>query len=268
MPFNVEREVFMSNVTNRHSDILENEYVVGISHLIRSAFIAVAAIIFFWVASLLKRFSPATPQVNNGFFYFAILLLIAGICLALYGVYRMYSAKKTDTVNVDCPYCDHTMRFMTEPTTDFDCENCHRKVVYENGIMVPVKIVTCTFCHTEHRVSEKATTYTCDSCNRGLRLSSNTQDTEIQAEASELLQNYDVVLTQIGRNKDQVAMALESIMICNLREARRQMEDLPLIVAHDLPERKAEALRRRLREMGATAVMRPAAAGTVASDRP
>jgi ribosomal protein L7/L12 len=52
-------------------------------------------------------------------------------------------------------------------------------------------------------------------------------------------------------------MALESILICNLVEARRQMENLPLTVMRNVPERKADAVRRRLRELGATAIVRP-----------
>jgi len=52
-------------------------------------------------------------------------------------------------------------------------------------------------------------------------------------------------------------MALESILICNLAEARRQMENLPLTVIRMFPSAKQNAIRSRLRELGATAVVRP-----------
>ena len=63
------------------------------------------------------------------------------------------------------------------------------------------------------------------------------------------------------------AMAVESILICNLAESRRQMENLPLTVMRNVPERKADAVRRRLRDLGATAVIRPTADQTASTRR-
>src|SRR5207237_6152576 len=103
----------------------------------------------------------------------------------------------------------------------------------------------------------KTKNYMCDQCNRAVKLTSDPK--EIVAERSDLLTNYDVLLTDIGRKPTDVAMALESILICNLVEARRQMENLPLTVRRNVPERKADAVRRRLRDLGATAIVRPTA---------
>jgi ribosomal protein L7/L12 len=47
--------------------------------------------------------------------------------------------------------------------------------------------------------------------------------------------------------------------VCNLPEARAQLKNLPLTVMRNVPELKADALRRRLRELGATAIVRPTA---------
>src|SRR5207253_828721 len=70
-------------------------------------------------------------------------------------------------------------------------------------------------------------------------------------------EDFDVLLSQVGRQPKDVAMALESILICNLAEAKRQMENLPLTVMRNVPHRKADAVKTRLRELGATAIARP-----------
>ena len=56
-------------------------------------------------------------------------------------------------------------------------------------------------------------------------------------------------------------MALESILVCNLVDARHQMEGLPLTVMRNVPERKADAVKRRLRDLGATAITQPTTVG-------
>jgi ribosomal protein L7/L12 len=120
--------------------------------------------------------------------------------------------------------------------------------------LAPIKQITCTFCKTVHKVSAKATQYMCDRCNRALRLTDPNSPAAVVQEQSDLLANYDVQLTDIGRNKNEVAMALQSMLVCNLPEARRQMEHLPLTIARNVPERKADAIRRRMRDLGATAI--------------
>src|SRR5258708_80031 len=147
------------------------------------------------------------------------------------------------------------MQFLERHTDDYDCEGCHRKVHYQNGQPVPVKTVTSQSCRTVHRVAVTATKFICDRCNRGVKLSDDPK--EVIAERSDLLPNYNVMLTNPARNRNEFPIAVESILICNLVEARRQMENLPLTVMRNVPERKADAIRSRLRELGATAVIRP-----------
>lgn len=54
-------------------------------------------------------------------------------------------------------------------------------------------------------------------------------------------------------------------MVINLNDARKAIatasSQTPLTVGHDLPQRKAEAIRRQLQELGATSTIRAAMSG-------
>ena len=159
------------------------------------------------------------------------------------------------------------------PTIDFDCEFCHRTVHFDTGRPIPVQTIVCRACRAEHRVAVNVQRYTCDSCNRALALPwiradrdggirDNTEDA--------MLQNYDVLLIAYDRRRENdMAFKVQNLLVVNLNEARRLMgavsSQTPLILGHDLPQRKAEAIRRQLQELGATATMRPTA--TTASRR-
>ncbi len=252
----------MAQGATTRSELLEREYSAGVTQLIR----AVILLVVFLILLYMFHFIPApTTRLSME------ILAAAGVAFSLFhggaAGLRMHRAHSLPTVIFECPYCGYPMQFLKEPTEDFDCENCHRRVQFEDGKPVPVREITCTFCGTKHKVSVKAKQYTCDRCNRTLSLQDPNAPVGMPGEASELLQNYDVLLTDVGRQPTDVAMALESIMVCNLKEARRRMEDLPLTVVRNVPERKADAIRRRLRDLGATAIIRPTETGAAARGR-
>ncbi len=241
----------MPKVITTRSDVLETEYESSVSKLIVAGLLLLVSLFGLY---LFGKLYPV-PVL-------AVLSALGAIaCLVMAGLAgkKMYQARSIPTVTFNCPYCDYPMQFLQEPSEDFDCEKCHRRVHFDNGQLVEIRTITCTVCGAVHKISSKVTAYTCDRCNRQLKLSDTNPDQVVATERSELLQNYDVILTQIGRNRNEVAMALESILICNLLEARRQMENLPLTLVRNVPERKAYAIRNRMRELGATAVMRPTA---------
>lgn len=238
-----------NDATNIRADLLEVEYDAGLTLLIRASILLVISAIMLWFFGGI--YPVPVLQVLAGFG------LAGSFLVAVWGGWRMYKARTRSIVTVNCPYCDFPMEFFQEPTQDFDCHGCHRRVQYENGAMVPIKMITCAFCKTVHKVSAKTTHFTCDRCNRSLRLTDPRDPTRVIPEETDAHENFDVILTEVGRQKNEVAMALESILVCNLLEARRQMENLPLTVMRNVPQRKADAVRRRLRELGATAVIQP-----------
>ena len=249
----------MAKSTTR-AEVLETEYVAGVSLLIPAAIVLVVALLSFWGLKVMNggKYSPESVQIvylKPMFTLLGIVGVLVALGLAGKGIAKMLAAKAHPVVTVNCPYCKFAMKFVTSPTEDYDCEGCHRRVLYENGKPIPTKEVTCNFCKAEHKVAITAKTLICDQCNRPVRLVDPKKGEEVASEQSDMLQNYDVKLTDIGRNKNEVAMALQSILICNLPEARRQMENLPLTIARNVPERKADSYRRKLRELGATAVV-------------
>lgn len=240
----------MANSPISRSDVLEKEYDAATTTMIRGLVILLASLILFW---LLRVFNLI--PLSNLF----LLTCIAGAVVMIVAGRRMYMARSTTAIPVECPYCGGSTEFVAAPSVDWTCERCNRRVYYENGKIAPVRTITCPSCRAEHQVSVKAPTYTCDRCNRTLRLSDGDQSVKIASEPSDLLRNYDVILTQAGRTPDEVAMALQDILVCNLRDARARMEDVPLTVVRNVPEIKANSIRMKLRELGATAVIRPTA---------
>ncbi|MBM3494207.1 MAG: hypothetical protein FJX72_07790 [Armatimonadetes bacterium] len=238
----------MAKGSTTRSDVLEREYEAGLTQVIRGAVILVVALILVWI---LWR-AQLVPLV-----VFAALGALAGLVVIGFGARRMQGTRALPTVTVYCPYCEHPMQFLAEPTEDYTCEGCNRRVMYEGGKPVAIREITCPTCRTVHKIAEKTTAYTCDRCNRTLKLVDPKDPKRVVAEQSEIMRNYDVILTQAGRQPNDVAMALQTILVCNLRDARARMEQLPLTVVRDVPERKADAMRTRLRELGATAVIRP-----------
>lgn len=250
----------MQKSSVRRSDVLEREYEASILLLTRAG---IALLIFLFLLYFFRSLYPVPSMVVLA----SIGIAVTVVLLAL-GGWRVYQTHKTPTVTVNCPYCDHPMQFLATPTQDYDCEQCHRRVYYENGQPVPVRPITCPICHTEYKVSEKVGTFTCERCNRVLRLTEPSRPDGIVAEQTEVMRNYDVLLTEVGRNRNEVAMSLQSILVCNLVEARRQMENLPLTLVRNVPERKAYAIRDRLRELGATCIVRATADEQVPGRRP
>lgn len=242
----------MAKYTTTRTDVLEKAYAAGTVTVIRGAIILVVSLLLLYFFTM---FQVESLQI------LAMIGVVIGIIVALLGVKTMYDARKAPVVTFACPYCDYPMQFPKDPTEDFDCDRCHRRVYFESGKLAPVVEVTCTSCKAVHRVSSMANRFICDKCNRPVNLKKKEGEEDTLApEQTEILQNYDVLLTQVGRKPNEVGMALQDLLVCNLVEARRQMEELPLTVARNVPERKADAIRRRLRELGATAIVRPAEA--------
>jgi ribosomal protein L7/L12 len=253
----------MARLATSKSDVLEQESVVSVAQFLRAGLVLVLGIACLYGVSIVNRgkYPPGSFQVvflKPFLILLGIVLVLGAVVGAVMGALRMKKVKDKPAVTVNCPYCGFPTEFLEEPSDDYDCEGCHRRVYYENGRPVPIKEITCTFCKTVHKVSSKATHFTCDRCNRALRLTDPNNASAIVGEAgNDVLQNFDVMLTDVGRNRNEVALALQSILICNLPEARRQMETLPLTVIRNVPERKADAVRRRLRDLGAMAVVKP-----------
>jgi transposase-like protein len=197
------------------------------------------------------------------------LSIFAGAAVMLVAGFRALQTRLITGVTFLCPYCDAPNEFIEQPTVDFDCESCNRTVHFIDGEQVPVHTIVCQSCGSEHRVAANVPRYVCDRCNRPLAITTDTsrRAPANRAEEDALLQNYDVLLVSVDRrHENEVALKLQNLLVTTLPEARRLMgtasAGTPLVVGHELPLRKAEAVRRQLQEMGATVTLRPTTMGT------
>lgn len=232
-----------------------------------TALVGIALMLFAIIGFYFTKFvSPVSMQwvARSGC---AVGLLAGGVILGL-AVQRSLEAKKVKGVPFTCPYCETTSEYMALPSEDFDCEHCHRTVHFVNGEPIPVRTIICQACKTEHRVPSNLTRYVCDKCNRPLKLAADPTQ-KIAAASNEaadaMLQNYNVELLGVDkRQENELAYKIQSLMMLTLPEARRLVESAspsaPLIVAYDLPQRKADAVRRSLQELGGTAAIKPTGA--------
>jgi ribosomal protein L7/L12 len=191
----------------------------------------------------------------------AIGLLSGGGILAL-AIVRSLEAKRATGFPFPCPYCDVVSEYVAKPVDDFDCEHCNRTVHFVNGAPIPVRTIVCQACKTEHRVPSNLARYVCDKCNRPLKLVADKKVAIASNEAADaMLQNYNVELLGIDkRHEAELIAKIQSLMMLTLPEARRLVDaanpSSPLIVAYDLPQRKADAVRRSLQELGGTAAIK------------
>lgn len=254
----------MPKSATRVSDVQEVEWSEAIALGVRGILVAiVAGIVLYFFKRLLPPIATSTTVLEM----LAVIGILSGLAIMLVAVRRAFQARHAGTVLVQCPYCDADNKFLEAPTTDFTCEHCDRQVHYENGAMIPVLEVECQSCHAKHRVAENVHRYVCDSCNRALKLGKAGTDANASFGANTgdaLLQNYDVLLVAFDRRKEnEMAFKLQNLLVVNMNEARRLMHTAgpttPLLVAQNVPERKANSIRQQLQELGATSRVQPTA---------
>lgn len=246
------------------SEILENEWVESIVTATNGLIILAVAGLFYY----LVQFRLAPPLRLAGHVIGAVAIVLGIVILAL-AAHRSWAVRQIPHVGFFCPYCDMENHLVSTPTEDFDCDFCHRTIHFQNGTPVPVRTIVCPFCRTEHRVATTVERYVCDRCNRLLKVTAGSGNraavgADTSNEQDALLQNYDVLLVAYDRRRENdLAFKLQNLMVVNLREARQLLGTVstktPLIVCHSLSQRKAEAVRRQLQELGATASLRSAA---------
>ncbi len=254
----------MAKISVRLSDKQEGQWVQSIS-------LAGAGIALALVSGVLIYFAKFWVEVEwlqTLQRLVGVVGLIAGLTLVGVALQRGLTARSTPRIAFPCPYCGADNLLLAAPTEDFDCEHCSRTVHFQDGQPVPVRTIVCQFCHTEHRVAASVQRYVCERCNRLLQIGTDpTRKVDVVGTAAmdsneNLLQNYDVLLVAIDkRQENDVAFKIQNLLVTNLPEARRLMQTAsqktPLVVAMDVSQRKAEAVKRQLQELGATATMRP-----------
>jgi hypothetical protein len=248
--------------TTTASEVQERAFLQSLNGaLLGLAILVVAGILFYFM-----KFWLVDPMLMYGRLVMGIAML-AGAGIAGTAVYHGALNRNVAGVDFTCPYCDKVMKLVTAPSDDFECEHCSRTIHMQNGTHVQVREVTCQACRSSHRVAITSQHYICDNCNRPLKLAWVKDEPKTgTGERGDMMQNYDVLLIAFDRrHENELAFKLQNLLVCNLNEARKQLAtasaQTPLTVAHDVPQRKAEAVRRQLQELGGTATLRAAMSG-------
>jgi len=248
----------MTNQVRKMAEVEETTWTLATGKIVGGIALVVVALALIYVTKFLHG-EMLIPRILLG------LVALAGLGLVGAAIYEGVHVRKKPAVAVECPYCDKINTFEGQPSESYDCEHCSRTVHYENGVPVEVRTVTCPFCQTEHRVATNVHRYVCDQCNRPLEVAPPApggKTVAAQAPGVELPGAFDVLLIAADRRHEiEVAMKLQNILVVNLAEARRLMASAsaatPVVVSQALPQRKAEAIRRQLQDVGATATLRP-----------
>lgn len=197
---------------------------------------------------------------------------VAGFCVAVGGGIKYFKLRELTGVAFPCPYCDQLNQLVAPPESDFECENCHQTVRFdEKGTLIPVKIINCSNCNTDNKVSSKATRFICSKCNATIQVQAdqpvygmgNVRPTA-PVRPTMLLNhaNFDVLISAFDHARQgQLASSLEGLLGVEAAEARRLLSTVtdrtPLIVGVDMAQLDAEQLQAQLTQLGAKVVLRP-----------
>lgn len=253
----------MANVTTTISEVRERVW----THAIITASLGLAMMAAAGIGRFFVKYMNLGTNLPTSMNLLAVVWF-AGLGIVGLSCYKFYQAFKAKGVSTPCPFCEYSNFFVEMPTGDYDCEKCDRTVHYIAGKPIPVRKLVCQYCKTEHIIPINVEHFVCDSCNRTIEVvggKAKRQSGNVEGDA--LLQNFDVVLIAVDRRKEtDVALKLQNLLVVNLPEARRLMlsasAGTPLIIGHDLPQRKAETIRRQLQDLGATASLRATATKT------
>ena len=242
----------------------EKAWTVAIPQMIVGGVIFFVCVIMLFVVDYIARYNPGMKVTQY------LLLGGMGIGIAILGVaiFQAYRLRYTPSLSQVCPYCGSTIKFLEAPKISYPCDSCQRTIHFLNGKAAPLKQVICPACKSEHTVAQHLDEYVCDQCNRAIEVSKKRKPGTGEL-TDALLQNYDVLLVSIDRRKEiEIAQKLQNLMLINMIEARKMMGEAtpnkPLIVERNQPQRKAEAIRRSLQELGATVTLRPVTTGATA----
>ncbi len=193
---------------------------------------------------------------------------------------RLSKVRSMESFAYPCPYCDAINQLVEEPTANFECETCHQTVRFdENGVLVPVRVIGCSKCGTDNRVSIKSSRFICSKCNATIQVQaeqpvygmgnamSGTSGATASA-ASAPSRPAPTLLNQPGPShvdvavqsfdaarESQLAALLQNMMGIELAEARRLLGTIgartPLIIGVDMPVQEADQLSAQLTQLGA-----------------
>jgi len=196
---------------------------------------------------------------------------VAGGTVLVSGLVRFSQAQNMVGVAYPCPYCEKDNQLVAPPTSNFECEHCNQTVRFdEAGKPVPIRVINCSNCNTDNKVSIKSNRFICIKCNATIQVQAE-QPTygmgpvrpTAPARPAMLLNTgqYDVLITNFDRAREgHLAATVQNLLGVEASEARRLLDTItdrtPLIVGVEMAQLDAEHLQAQLSQLGAKITLR------------
>lgn len=260
----------MAKGTTTLTEVREQETANTLKWVGIGAAIILFAVFMIYFLGLFLKTDPTLLKIMRAGMGLGIL---AGAAVIGGAVYRQSQLRNIKGVTFPCPYCDATNQLVAEPTSDFECETCHQTVRFDqNGKMVPVRVISCSNCNTDNRISVKASRFICSKCNATVQVQAeqqpvygmgNVAPAAAPARPATLLTqtNQDVLIQSFDPSREsQLAQMIQELLGVEGTEARRLLGTIaprkPLIIGVDMPQMDAERLQIQLSQLGATVHLR------------
>lgn len=197
------------------------------------------------IASVMLFYQLTQVGTSSALLPVSIVLLIIGVGLIGFGIYKASQVKKVAVFKIDCPFCEKTNELTDEPKSDFRCVHCNREVPIENGVILAVFQVRCGFCDHLNFYSEKSTGLICEECDRAIPIA-----TDEETHAKKIFENYtihdddhpyDLIINKAPNSEDMVK-TLQTMLALNRNQVKDIIEDLPQTLLTGIPKKKAELL--------------------------
>lgn len=187
-----------------------------------------------------------------------VLTIIAAAALG-YAIYAFSVTRKVGAVKTICPYCGAPNVFTEKPMSDFACRSCSRMVPIDNGVMLEVHQVRCGYCNALNYWSPRSFGLICEECSHEIPISGLEGGAHrVQAYAvKDDDQAYDLFLTGVGKNSEDLVAALQHILSLNRNQVKDIMANTPQLLLQGIPKKKAELLAAQLKMHDAIADIRP-----------
>ncbi|MDI9639658.1 hypothetical protein QPK87_05065 [Kamptonema cortianum] len=175
----------------------------------------------------------------------SVIIMVLGLGLIGYGVYKLSRTKRVESFDIDCPFCKHTNHLSSAPKQDFRCVGCDREVPIQDGEILEVFQVRCGYCNHLNYYSEKSTGLICEECDRQIPIATDEESPVKQVFEHFTIHDdnhpYDLVLVNVPKNEEVIAV-LQQMLALNRNQVKDMMEELPQTILTGIPKKKAELL--------------------------
>lgn len=232
---------------SERSSNLREEYMLRAFVSIVPGLICLAISIFLFVYN--SRYSDERYTVGLQW-----VLLVLSVPAIWYGVSQLVQMRKIASLDVECPFCQASNRFTTQPMHDVRCDRCNRDIPIVDGRTLRVFEVRCGFCSTLNWYSEKSTGLICEECDREIPISvADERDASPAMHAyarHDDTARYNLVLVDPGPRKEEIISVLQKMLALNRNQVKEIMDDVPMTVLHSVPKKKAELMASEIASAG------------------